>query len=121
MLTELTYVANLEGEPPRKWYSDDYFDLIVWTGEDHSIIAFQLCYDRGDQERAIMWRNSGGYSHMIVDSGENRPGKYKAAPMLLPDGKLDVTAIAERFRQASAQLKSELASFVYDKLRNYHD
>jgi len=31
MLEESEYVRQVKGEPKRRWFSDDYFDLIVWV------------------------------------------------------------------------------------------
>jgi hypothetical protein len=35
-----------EGDLPRRWISDDYFDLIIWCQPDESVYGFQLCYDK---------------------------------------------------------------------------
>lgn len=42
MLREKEYVRQIKGEPRRRWFYDDFFDLIVWYGTDDSIIGFQL-------------------------------------------------------------------------------
>jgi len=45
MLKELN-VAQKEEDIFRRWFKDDYFDLIVWYNRnDYSIRGFQLCYD----------------------------------------------------------------------------
>ena len=36
MLSEDSHVRQPEGEPPRRWFSDDYFDLIVWLDRQES-------------------------------------------------------------------------------------
>jgi hypothetical protein len=32
MLRELSYVRQALEEPRRRWFADDFFDLIVWLG-----------------------------------------------------------------------------------------
>ena len=36
MLSEDTHVRQIEGEPKRRWFSDYYFDLIVWLESQES-------------------------------------------------------------------------------------
>jgi hypothetical protein len=44
MLHELTYIKQHEGEPKRRWFEDEYFDLVIWVDEKDDIIEFELCY-----------------------------------------------------------------------------
>ncbi len=41
MLTESQHVRQIKHDPKRRWFSDDYFDLIVWIGKRGEIIGFQ--------------------------------------------------------------------------------
>ena len=80
MLKEYLQVRQIEGESKRRWFSDDYFDLIVWFDEQDEITGFQLCYDIHHVQRAVTWQKDSGFSHHKIDDGENRPGKAKASP-----------------------------------------
>lgn len=96
-------------------------DLIVWfgeqgNGEDSPPIAFQLCYDKALAEKALNWDPQRGFSHMLVDDGEGLPGKFKATPLLVPDGACDRSAIAGRFAEAAADLPPTIRAFVTTKL-----
>jgi len=42
MLRELSHVRQAFEEPRRRWFADDYFDLIVWVGNRSEYIGFQL-------------------------------------------------------------------------------
>jgi hypothetical protein len=47
MLNEIANPRQIPGEGPRRWFTDSYFDLIVWyQGASSSIAGFQLCYDK---------------------------------------------------------------------------
>ncbi len=119
MLREVRKVRQVDGEPRRRWFTDDFFDLIVWSLPGDDIVGFQLTYDKFRQERALTWRQDEGFVHDGVDDGEDRPGKLKATPILVADGAFDATGIAERFSQESGDLPADLVAFILDKLRAY--
>jgi hypothetical protein len=119
MLREIRPIAQLEGEPKRKWFSDDYFDLIVWLDETDTILEFRLCYDILYDQRVLLWREDSGFCHQRVDNGEGRPGKHKATPILVPDGILERQDTAEKFRKESLKIEEKIATFVYEKIMQY--
>lgn len=129
MLTEIENVRQIEGEPRRRWFHDDHFDLIVWLGADEgpemptapqeTVIGFQLCYNKTESPRALTWYARSGYSHCRVDDGESRPGKYKAAPILLQNGPFNKNSIADRFMRSSRKMDPEIARFVHEKIAAY--
>jgi hypothetical protein len=107
------------GKADRRWFSSPQFDLIVWLAADQSFDGFELCYDKQDQEHSIAWSQAHGYRHMAVDSGEYRPGKYKAAPILVPDGYFDLTRILSAFNAIRYALPPDIAEFVARALEQY--
>ena len=46
MLSEFKGVKQNRTDGFRRWFLDDYFDLIVWYNNSHDIEGFQLCYDK---------------------------------------------------------------------------
>ncbi|MBP7766498.1 MAG: hypothetical protein KA113_15030 [Syntrophaceae bacterium] len=119
MLRELNHIKQHKGEPKRKWYESEYFDLIVWFSESHRIIRFQLCYDKNKNEKALTWKVPHEYSHNRVDDGEHGTGAYKSSPVLKADGHFNKDEIAERFIKESGELKKEIIEFVYKKILEY--
>jgi hypothetical protein len=119
MLSEIAETRQIPEEGPRRWFTDDYFDLIVWyKGKSSEISGFQLCYDKQRSERALTWREGQGYDHRRIDDGEV-VGRMKMTPVLVPDGLFDSTAIAERFRASSEAIDPEIRELVYEKLMDY--
>jgi len=116
MIREILHIRQIEGEPKRRWFMDDFFELLIWSGDDRDIVAFELYYNRFLGQHALSWRKGSGYTHYEVDDGEGRPGKMKASPILLPDGKFDHERIAERFKQESAVIEAYVSRFVYEKI-----
>lgn len=119
MLREYPNVRQVAGKPPRRWFGEAYFDLIVWLDDRGDPLGFQLCYDKGERERALTWTRDKGYSHRRVDDGESFTSKRKQNPVLVADGLFDPQAVAERFRRASADLEPALAELVCRKLLDY--
>ncbi len=118
MLQESEYVRQVTGEPKRRWFSDDYFDLIVWVDESNDILNFQLCYDKTGHPRALNWQAE-GYSHLGIDDGEDRIGKSKATPILIPDGIFNKDGIVEAFEKACSEMDIQVSKFVLEKIKHY--
>lgn len=118
-MKEYTNVRQIPGERRRRWFTSDNFDLIVWLNEDSSFAGFELCYDKAKFERSLIWRPNTGFTHMAVDSGEQRPGRYKATPVLVPDGVFDAVRIHSAFAAESAPLPREVVSYVLAALENH--
>lgn len=119
MLREITTVSQINGEPLRRWFYDGDCDLIVWVDQTAAVLGFQLCYGKAYQEQAVSWQPDSGLMHSVVDSGDSRPGRPKAAPVLLPGGRFDAARLAGEFLQKSARIERSIASFVHRKLLEF--
>ena len=118
MLTEFKEVRQIEGEGTRRWFKDEYFDLIVWYDDNSKLEGFQLCYDKMRNERALTWRRGDSYVHNRVDNGE-LTGEFKRTPVLVSDGAFDTDSINSRFEKAAIGINGEIAEFVSEKISNY--
>ena len=119
MLKEVRHVAQVPGEPRRRWFDDDYFDLIIWFEPDDGIFGFQLCYDREKKPRALTWTKRHRYKHTGIDDGEHAAGASKGSPVLVEDGLFDAPSVAARFEKAAAEMPHGLAVFVLGKLKDF--
>lgn len=120
MLEERSGVRQVEGEGYRRWFSDRYFDLIVWYTDEaqEEIVGFQLCYDKPGRERAVTWRKDEGFSHNLIDDGE-RPFSSKMSPLLVEDGIFDRDGILENFKEAAGNIDPDLEAFIHIVLTEY--
>ena len=72
MLAEIQGSRQIPGEGFRRWFTDEYFDLIAWyetpaakdarPGAMKELKGFQLCYDKTGRERALTSTGSTGSS-----------------------------------------------------------
>ena len=116
MLTEWNKPGIQEGKLTKRWFGDSYFDLFVWSDESKTIVSFQLCYGKPVDEHALTWMYPSIYYHQRVDDGENRPGKSKSTPVLLPDGMVDINSIIRRFLEESRQIDPSVSEFIHQKI-----
>lgn len=70
-MTENINVKQSERSFNRRWFSDDYFDLITWQDGEKNIVRFELCYGKYKDEQALVWNKEKGYQHLKVDDGED--------------------------------------------------
>ncbi len=122
MLAEIKGARQIPGEGFRRWFADEYFDLIVWYKDAKSPVTalkgFQLCYDKSGRERALTWTREHGFQHNRIDSGEV-PGHAKMSPVIIADGDFRADAVAELFRREAASIDPHLAGFVHSKIKAY--
>jgi hypothetical protein len=118
MLKEYKDVRQVAGEGERRWFLDEYFDLIVWYDAHRSIKGFQLCYDKKNNERAVTWTREDGYSHHKIDDGDVT-GRAKMTPVLVADGIFARDDIADRFLEESREIERDISFFVYNRLKSF--
>ena len=118
MMYRITDAKEYDGDRRIKWFTDEYFDLVIWLGDDDTIVAFQLVYDRERHPHALTWDKDNGYLHEKVDDGD-RGGRMKMTPILLPDGIFRSDDVAEEFLKRSREIDPAVADFVYGKIAAY--
>ena len=116
MLREVQNVRQIAGEPFRRWFASDWFDIIVWY-DGQEISGFQLCYDKHNKERALTWKKHGAWHHLGVDDGEGRDMHHKSSPILVADGSFDPEPVLERLMAESLEMPGDLIGFISRHLR----
>jgi len=78
---------------------------------------FQLVYGRPKNPMAVTWSPGRPLSHHRVDEGEDRPGRPKMAPVLIPaDAPPDLAALAASFAGRARDLDPAIRRAVLDAL-----
>jgi len=119
MLKEILDVRQVPGDAHRRVFFSDDMDLTVWFDGRDDILGFELSYDKEKNERAVRWNREEGFLHQKVDDGENRPGRYKSTPILVPDGVFPAQKISRLFQENSRDIDQSFANFIYRKLLEY--
>ncbi len=122
MLVEVKDVRQIPNEGFRRWFRDEYFDVIVWyTDEEQNVVdGFQLCYDKGRDEHAVTWNRDYGFRHHKIDDGEV-PGEAKRTPVLIQDGVFPKDPVLTRFEEASSDIDEEIRNLVLEKMSEIPD
>ena len=115
MLREIP-ARQIAGEPPRRWFTSPDIDLFVWVDESGAPTGFQLCYDKQTREHALTWTEASGYTHMGVDGGESRPGRYKGTPILVANGAIDFHGILGQLKEQGAALPAEFMQMLESRI-----
>jgi len=118
MLQENVRKTEEGHEPRRRWFSDEYFDLVVWQSAGDGIVGFQLCYDKDRAERAVSWTRSRGYGHFRVETGEDSPVK-NMTPVLVSVGAPAKEPLLARFSEASRTLDPIIRDFILERLQEH--
>jgi hypothetical protein len=118
-LREVDNPRQRAGEPPRRWFSAEHLDLIVWSDAAGRPNGFQLCYGKPRGEHALTWTVDAGFTHAGVDDGSDVGVGHKASPILVPDGAVDVRRLEREFREASSGLPPDVVTLVVEKLAGY--
>jgi len=119
MLKEIRDVRQVPGDARRRMFTSDDLDLTVWFDDRDAVLGFELCYDKQGSERAVRWSRDEGFLHQKVDDGENRPGRYKSTPILVPDGAFPAKKISRLFQKNSRDIDGTIADLVYRTLLDH--
>ena len=108
--------VSFPGSPPGAGSPRPTFDLFVWLSDEGTPSGFQLCYDKQSREHALTWTPAAGYTHMAVDGGESRPGRYKGTPILVANGSIDVEGILAQLRSQAEAVPPDFLRFIEGKI-----
>lgn len=117
MLREIPHVRQDKPGIVRRWFQDGYFDLWTWEeAEGGALTAFQLCYDKRNDERALSWRRDHGFDHLRVQTGRNQD----STALLQGEGGVFPALIVSRKLKAAAQcLPKTMRAFIFHKVKAY--
>ncbi|NKB36568.1 MAG: hypothetical protein GKR93_05265 [Gammaproteobacteria bacterium] len=116
MLKEIEKVKQLEGEPRRRWFASTSLDLFLWYDDKGNIVQFQICYDKGPEEKALTWNHEKGLMHHQVDDGENRSFRMKGTPIMVNTSDFDSGEIITKFEQLAGNIEYSIVSFILSQL-----
>jgi hypothetical protein len=116
MLKEIPRVVQHEEDRQRRVFRSADLDLTVWIAPDGRYTSFELSYRHGPRERSLRWKSGNGYSHHRVDDGEDRMGRHKGTPLMVPDGVFKRWSVARKFQLEARDIDPEVTDFVIRKV-----
>lgn len=116
-MREIRGVRQRDGEPTRRWFTDEYWDLFVWQNRG-AVVEFQLCYGKPNGEHSLTWRRNSGFASHAVDDGEGHPAPHRT-PILVPDENIDAAALVRRFIADSAEVDPKVRRAILRELQRY--
>ena len=120
MLRELENIKQVVGDPRRRWFTDDYFDIIVFYDQDDKPLGFHLCYCKNENERILVWKKNAGYQHGSVDAGKIFFGRRKGSPLMVSDGLFEKPTVTEYFHTAKSGIDSVVADFIENRIAEHN-
>ena len=111
-------VRIVPGDLPRKWLFDDSIELVVWFSDGDQIFGFQIHYDLRDLPKAFTFTKSAGFSHHLIDSGEDSP-ETNSTPVLSDSVPVNISEIELLFRTHSENLPDSIRTFVLDHILEF--
>lgn len=117
-LYELPRIAQVPGEPQRRWFTSPSFNLTVWYSESGDVKEFHLHLDWKRMEKVFVWAD-GALSprYYTMDDGDP-PGWAKSSILMNPVAPFDLQEAIRRFQLECDEIDGELAKFVIEKMRS---
>lgn len=118
----LKEVDNVKQNPKsffRRWFSDDYFDIIIWLKYCNKIFGFQLCYNKLNNEHSLTWNEDNRFQHNKIDDGDIS-FHIKRSPVLIPDGVVPIKEIIEEFIKRNKNIDKDISIFILNKLKSFN-
>ena len=121
-LRENKTVRQRPEEGFRRWFVNEYFDLIFWyQSRNGEMTGFQLCYDRHRDERAFTWERGKQSSHYVSSGGDERGRPWIATAILHGDAGSVPNEVVSRLEMERGELEAELLSLVLERVRVYNE
>lgn len=120
MLREIKGVDQKTPGRTKRWFQDEYFDLIAWHDPKGTILQFQLCYGRETRdERVLEWRRGLGFQHLKTEERAAFKAGRDDDWALRLDRQFANGPLRGRFLAASVEVPELLREFVEDKIEEF--
>jgi hypothetical protein len=120
-LVENRNVRQRPEEGFRRWFVNDYFDVIVWyESAAGDLLGFQLCYNRTVKERAFTWQRNKRSSHYVSSGSDERGRGWIATAVLHGDAGPVPEDILDRLQTEQGDLDDSLLELIVSHARDYN-
>ncbi len=120
-LTENRGVRQRPEEGFRRWFLNEYFELIIWYDrQGGDVTGFQLCLDRNRFERAFTWTKEYASTHFVSDAYVEKGVSHLATGILKGAGRTVSAEETQRLIAEKGELDDDLLAFVVEKIEGYN-
>ncbi len=120
-LSENRSVRQRPEEGFRRWFVNEYFDIIIWYESRHTPpTGFQLCYDRHANERAFTWQRGKQSSHFVSDQPHGERSAWAATAILHGDAGPVPSDVLSRLRNEQGELDGARLELIDRTAREYN-
>ena len=116
MLRPILDIYVREGEPRKIWFTCSEQDLYIWFSNENEIIKFEYSYDKPFNEKSLLWKRTGSFSHTAIDDG-SRPGKHPSSPISLGRVALDKAKVIMKLNNNAGVIPAEYLSFLTEQIK----
>ena len=117
-IVEIEGVRQRPEEGFRRWFSNNYFDLVFWYDRKDGVLdGLQFCYGKPHSEKAFTWESSTRSHHYV---SEMHKGSSQATGILRGDAGEIPPAVIKRFLEEAPDLNDDLKSLVLQKIDEFN-
>ena len=122
LLHENKEVRQRPEEGYRRWFVNDYFDIILWYDhEGGELTGFQVCFSKNKDERAFSWqKNEYASSHYVSDPVRETGTSGLATNILYGYAGIIPGETIRRLKDEKGELDDEILSLILESIETYN-
>lgn len=116
-IVEIQGVRQRPDEGFRRWFSNNYFDLVFWYEEEAGeLTGIQFCYGKPYAEKAFTWERSYKSHHYVSEQNKTS----QATGILRGNAGNIPETVVNRFLEESPEMDEALKDLILDKIDEYN-
>ncbi len=110
---EIQGVRQRPEEGFRRWFSNNYFDIVIWYEEEGGEISgIQFCYGKPFSEKAFTWESTSQSHHYVTEQRKSA----SATGMLKGDAGIISESVMKQLKEESHEMDKDLLVLVLEKI-----
>lgn len=120
MLFEVKHLKQDSEQQHKRWFCDNYFDLLIWTDNlTKKFVKFELSFQKAYAERILSWSQENGFKLKDVADEDLLWSNQQLSPVYKPEVPFCAKQLAETFRSACEMIDASISNFVYQRILGY--
>jgi len=116
-IVEIQGVRQRPEEGFRRWFSNNYFDLVFWYEEKGGeLTGIQFSYGKPYADKAFTWERSSTSHHYVSEQNKTS----QATGILRGDAGNIPAPVIKRFLEEAPDMDLELKKLILQKIKEYN-